>query len=188
MIFQLAISESHANSWSWGWDNFSVSMTWFRSGSGLLTTTITKMWWGWIMCRPKQLFHRCFHFLFLKNVFIDFYREWKQGETETSVSCLPHGLWQGLNLQPRYVLWPGIETPNFWCTAWCPNQVSHTGQDCASIPLTWLAQSFARMEDGEITFLLPMLGLKNTVDPFYLVSTSFTLLFWQTHISLQTLH
>ena len=34
----------------------------------------------------------------------------------------------GLNPQPRYVPWPGIEPPTFWCTGWCSNQLSHTSQ------------------------------------------------------------
>ena len=35
---------------------------------------------------------------------------------------------QGLNPQPRYVPWLGIEPAAFWCTQWCSNQLSHTGQ------------------------------------------------------------
>ena len=32
---------------------------------------------------------------------------------------------QGLNPQPRHVLWPGIQCTTYWCTGWCSNQVSH---------------------------------------------------------------
>ena len=31
----------------------------------------------------------------------------------------------GLNLQPRYVPWLGIEPATFWCMGWCSNQLSH---------------------------------------------------------------
>ena len=31
----------------------------------------------------------------------------------------------GLNLQPRYVPWPGIELVTFWYTGWWSNQLSH---------------------------------------------------------------
>ena len=32
---------------------------------------------------------------------------------------------QGLNLQLRYVPWPGIEPKTFWCMGQCSNQLSH---------------------------------------------------------------
>ena len=32
---------------------------------------------------------------------------------------------QGLNLQLRYVPWPGVEPKTFWCMGQCSNQLSH---------------------------------------------------------------
>ena len=49
---------------------------------------------------------------------------------------------QGSNLQPRYVLWPGIIPAIFWCTGQCSNQVSHLARAamclfCVSLLLWW---------------------------------------------------
>ena len=69
----------------------------------------------------------------LRMCFIDFRERGREREIHTdidlrekdrSVSSYMH-LDLGLNPQPRYVPWLGIEPTTFWCMGWCSNQLSH---------------------------------------------------------------
>ena len=58
--------------------------------------------------REKERGHRC------------------ERETSSVASCVHPD--QGLNLQTRYVPWPGIKLPTFLCTGWRSNQLSHSAR------------------------------------------------------------
>ena len=45
------------------------------------------------------------------------------------------------NLQPRYMLWPGIRPTTFWCMGWCSNQQSHLAR--AKISLLFMAKYYS---------------------------------------------
>ena len=63
-------------------------------------------------------------------------QEWGGGARERETSIWERNInWlpprrpdQGWNPQPRYVPWPRIELPTFWCTGWCSNQLSHPAE------------------------------------------------------------
>ena len=62
----------------------------------------------------------------LEDMFLDFERERNidMREKYWSVASCMHPN-RGLNLQPRYVPWPGIEPATFWCMWPCSNQPNH---------------------------------------------------------------
>ena len=74
-----------------------------------------------IQISPQMLFlWRSFVLSSAEEMFIDF-RERGKYWLVASYTC-PDWV---LNLQPRYVHWPGIELAAFWCTGQHSNQLSH---------------------------------------------------------------
>ena len=120
--------------------------------------------------RQKEflLTHRrsaCFFSSLLKDISIDFKerereRERDRGRKEERernrkrkidvrekhrlVASCPHPN-RGLNMQPRYVPWPGIEPATFWCAAGCSKQLRSTLPEWASAFCS--IQAFTWMND-----------------------------------------
>ena len=60
-----------------------------------------------------------------EDIFIDFGEKGREREREKqSVASCTRPNW-GLNLQPRYVSWPGIEPAAFWCIGQHTNWLRH---------------------------------------------------------------
>ena len=75
--------------------------------------------------RPEKKFYFIIFNPFLRICLLILEREQRgEREKETSVSCLSYASDQESNLQPRYVLWAGIEPTTFWYMGWHSNQWS----------------------------------------------------------------
>ena len=86
---------------------------------------------------PVFMFKLIFLILTLGHFFIAFGERGRERERErerdTSIGCLPHVPWPGIQPTANYVLWLGIEPLTFRCTGWYYNPLSHTVQGCSSL-------------------------------------------------------